>query len=69
MAREIERFDQRTPDLTEAQRAEVHLAIHRVVEKLLHRPTVRVKEMAVDGRITQYEDAIRALFDLHAGGA
>lgn len=69
VAREIERFDQRTPDLTEAQRAEVHLAIHRVVEKLLHRPTVRVKEMAVDGRITQYEDAIRALFDLHAGGA
>lgn len=69
VAREIERFDQRTPDLTEAQRAEVHLAIHRVVEKLLHRPTVRVKEMAVDGRITQYEDAIRALFDLHTGGA
>lgn len=69
VAREIERFDQRTPDLTEAQRAEVHLAVHRVVEKLLHRPTVRVKEMAVDGRITEYEDAIRALFDLHSGGA
>lgn len=69
VAREIERFDQRTPDLTQAQRAEVHLAVHRVVEKLLHRPTVRVKEMAVDGRITEYEDAIRALFDLHSGGA
>lgn len=65
VTRELERVDQRTPDLTDAERAEVHLAIHRVVEKLLHRPTVRVKEMAIDGRIVEYEDAIRALFDLH----
>lgn len=68
VTRELERLDQRTPDLTEAERAEVHLAVHRVVEKLLHRPTVRVKEMAVDGRIAEYEDAIRALFDLHGTG-
>ena len=65
VAREIERLDQRTPDLSEADRAQVHLAVHRVVEKLLHRPTIRVKEMAVDGRIVEYEDAIRQLFDLH----
>ncbi len=64
--RELERLDSRTPDLTDAQRAEVRLAMHRVVDKLLHTPTVRVKEMAVDGRIGQYEDAIRQLFDLHA---
>ncbi|WP_370894302.1 glutamyl-tRNA reductase [Janibacter sp. GXQ6167] len=65
MNRELARLEARTPDLTEAERAEVRLAMHRVVEKLLHTPTVRVKQLAVDGRIGHYEDAIRQLFDLH----
>lgn len=62
--RELARLDQRNPDLDETTRAEVRLAVHRVVEKLLHTPTVRVKEMAIDGRIGQYADAINELFDL-----
>ena len=62
--RELARLDQRAGDLDEDARAEVHLAVHRIVEKLLHTPTVRVKEMAVDGRIGHYAEAINELFDL-----
>lgn len=68
MERELERLGQRTPEMSERDRDEVRLAMHRVVEKLLHGPTVRVKEMAVDGRIGEYEEAIRQLFDLHSDG-
>jgi len=38
------------------------------VDKLLHQPTVRAKELAVDGRLGEYEDALRQLFDLHSEG-
>lgn len=68
MERELERLQQRTPGMTARDRDEVRVALHRVVEKLLHGPTVRGKEMAVDGRITEYEEAIRQLFDLHRDG-
>ncbi len=64
MDKEMARLGQRLPDLGETEQAEVRLAVHRVVEKLLHTPTIRVKEMAVDGRIGQYADAINELFDL-----
>lgn len=66
--RELERLDQRTPDMADGDRAEVELAVHRIVEKLLHAPTVRAKELAIDGRFGEYEDALRQLFDLHAEG-
>jgi len=46
--------------------AEVELSVHRVVEKLLHTPTVRVKTLAAedDGAGTHYAAALRELFDL-----
>ena len=50
-------------------REEVGRAVHRIVDKLLHQPTVRAKELAVDGRFGEYEDALRQLFDLHAEGS
>ena len=65
---ELARLDQRTPTMPEADRANVHQAVHRVVDKLLHQPTVRAKELAVNGRLNEYEDALRQLFDLHAEG-
>lgn len=68
MERELDRLHQRTPQMSDREREEVRLAMHRIVEKLLHGPTVRVKEMAVDGRIGEYEEAIRQLFDLHSDG-
>ncbi|MEP7026464.1 MAG: glutamyl-tRNA reductase, partial [Actinomycetota bacterium] len=37
---------------------------HRVVDKLLHAPTVRVKELAGSPGADSYEAALRVLFDL-----
>lgn len=66
---ELARLDQRTPEMSEVDREEVGRAVHRIVDKLLHQPTVRAKELAVDGRFGEYEDALRQLFDLHAEGS
>ena len=66
--RELARLGQRTPGMSESDRAEVDRAVHRIVEKLLHQPTVRAKELASDGRFGEYEDALHQLFDLHAEG-
>jgi glutamyl-tRNA reductase len=60
----MERLDQRLPHLDEQTRAEVALAVHRVVEKLLHTPTRRVKEFAMEGSGDDYAAALRELFEL-----
>lgn len=65
VAAELSRLDQRLPeDLSKNTRAEIQLAVHRVVEKLLHTPTVRVKELAGNGKSGDYTQALRELFDL-----
>jgi len=38
--------------------------VHRIVEKLLHTPTVRMKERATSGHGDEYAQALRELFDL-----
>jgi len=43
---------------------EVARAMRRVTDKLLHDPTVRVKELAGAPGADTYEDALRVLFDL-----
>src|SRR5262249_55700572 len=45
-------------------RAEIAQAMHRVMDKLLHAPTVRVKELAGSPGGDSYETALRVLFDL-----
>lgn len=62
--REMARLERRTPALDEGDRAEVQRAVHRIVEKLLHAPTVRVKEMAQSGQGGSYAKALSELFDL-----
>jgi glutamyl-tRNA reductase len=52
------------PDLSVAARAEVAQAVRRAVEKLLHAPTVRVKELANGPDGDGYAAALRILFDL-----
>jgi glutamyl-tRNA reductase len=65
VATELSRLNQRLPDdLSKDTRAEIQLAVHRVVEKLLHTPTVRVKELAGDEKSGDYTQALRELFDL-----
>jgi glutamyl-tRNA reductase len=47
--------------------AELEQTVHRVVEKLLHTPTVRVKELAGEPGGSSYADALRELFGLDQG--
>jgi glutamyl-tRNA reductase len=52
-----EGFDDHTRD-------EIARTVRRVVDKLLHAPTVRVKELAGSPRGDGYDEALRVLFDL-----
>ncbi|MFJ8827950.1 glutamyl-tRNA reductase [Streptomyces sp. NPDC102467] len=64
VAGEIARLDGRLPGLDERQRAEITQTVRRVVDKLLHAPTVRVKQLAAEPGGAGYADALRTLFDL-----
>ncbi|MEU6662416.1 glutamyl-tRNA reductase [Streptomyces sp. NPDC046821] len=64
VAGEIARLDGRLPELDEKQRAEITQTVRRVVDKLLHAPTVRVKQLAAEPGGAGYADALRTLFDL-----
>jgi glutamyl-tRNA reductase len=61
---ELLRLAGRLPDLDALARAEIARTVHRVVDKLLHEPTVRVKELAGTPGGTDYAGALRALFGL-----
>ena len=62
---ELSRLMGRLPDdLDDRSREEIGRAMRRVADKLLHRPTVRVKELAVEPDGHAYEAALRELFDL-----
>ncbi len=64
VAAELARLDGRLPGLTGRQRAEISQSVRRVVDKLLHAPTVRVKQLAGEPGGAGYADALRELFDL-----
>jgi glutamyl-tRNA reductase len=61
---ELLRLDGRLPWLDPATRSEVADAVRRAVEKVLHAPTVRVKELANTPDGDKYAAALRELFDL-----
>ncbi len=61
---ELRRLAARRPDLTDEQRADVAHAVHRVVQQLLHSPTVRVRQLAAEPGGDQYAALLRELFDL-----
>ncbi|WP_203337196.1 glutamyl-tRNA reductase [Nocardioides limicola] len=61
---EIARLDARIPELDGATRDEVLQAIQRVADKLLHQPTVRVKELANESGAVSYAAALAELFAL-----
>ncbi|MET9620063.1 MULTISPECIES: glutamyl-tRNA reductase [unclassified Streptomyces] len=64
VAGEVARLEGRLPDLDDRQRAEITQTVRRVVDKLLHAPTVRVKQLASEPGGAGYADALRTLFDL-----
>ncbi|GAA2231394.1 MULTISPECIES: glutamyl-tRNA reductase [Kitasatospora] len=61
---ELARLEARLPDLDDRSRAEITQTVRRVVDKLLHAPTVRVKQLAAEPGGAGYADALRELFDL-----
>lgn len=69
---EMARLDQRLPHLPDDERAEVRQTVQRVVDKLLHTPTTRVKQLQSGGVggdggsqvPADYAHALRELFDL-----
>ncbi|MFI6828921.1 glutamyl-tRNA reductase [Kribbella sp. NPDC050241] len=61
---ELARLERRLPGLDDVQREEVTRTIRRVVDKVLHNPTVRVKELAADPGGPTYANALRELFAL-----
>lgn len=63
---ELLRLDSRLPDLEDGVRDELARTVRRVVDKLLHTPTVRVKQLASVPGGTEYADALRELFELDA---
>ena len=61
---ELTRLNSRLPSIDDAVRREVADAVRRAVEKVLHAPTVRVKELAATPGGDQYAAVLRELFDL-----
>jgi glutamyl-tRNA reductase len=61
---ELLRLENRLPSLSDNQRDEVARTVRRVVDKLLHAPTVRVKQLAGAPGGDSYAEALRELFEL-----
>ncbi|GLW08873.1 glutamyl-tRNA reductase [Microtetraspora sp. NBRC 13810] len=61
---EIGRLMSRVPELDGRTREEVTQTVRRVVDKLLHEPTVRVKQLAASSSGDHYAEALRELFNL-----
>jgi glutamyl-tRNA reductase len=64
VASELARMGSRLPDLDARALEEITKTVRRVVDKLLHAPTVRIKELAAGPDGASYESALRELFAL-----
>ena len=61
---ELARLAGRLTDLDPQAWQEIDRSMRRITDKLLHAPTVRVKELAGAPGADSYEAALRVLFDL-----
>jgi glutamyl-tRNA reductase len=66
---ELARLHDRLPGLNERQQAETAATVHRILRKVLHRPTVRAREFSTGPKGPVYLEALRQLFDLSADEA
>jgi glutamyl-tRNA reductase len=66
---ELRRLAQRRPELTDTQRADIARTVHRVVQRLLHQPTVRVRQLAAEPGGDRYTALLRELFGLDPADA
>jgi glutamyl-tRNA reductase len=61
---ELRKLYGKRSEFTDEQRADVSRTLHRVVQQLLHSPTVRVRQLAAEPGGDQYAALLRELFDL-----
>ncbi|WP_334143282.1 glutamyl-tRNA reductase [Corynebacterium nuruki] len=66
---ELGQLIRRTPGMSDADRAEVTRTVRRVVDKLLHTPTVQVKKLSSEGGAVNYAEALAVLFNLPSGSS
>ena len=66
---ELERLGNKLGDLSDDQRARVDMLTSSIVNKILHMPTVKMKEVAGGQECYLYVDAVRTLFDLSGNGS
>ena len=61
---ELQRLRARTPDMSDDDFEQVSHMVKRVVDKLLHAPTVKIKELAAAAETVSVEEAVTELFGL-----
>jgi glutamyl-tRNA reductase len=66
---ELGQLIRRTPGMADSDRAEVTRTVRRVVDKLLHTPTVQVKKLSSEGGAVNYAEALALLFNLPSGSS
>jgi glutamyl-tRNA reductase len=64
VAGELRRLEARLPHLDDHERQQIQHSMRRIVEKLLHAPTVRVQELSSEPDAVDYAAALRVLFAL-----
>lgn len=67
LADELLTLEQRTPNMSDEDREHVERSMRRLVDKLLHTPTVQAKKLSAAGTTVSYPDALAALFQLPTG--
>jgi len=66
VAAELAALRRRRPDLSHEQSADVARTVHRVAQRLLHQPTVRMRQLAAGPGGDRYAALVRELFDVDA---
>ena len=61
---ELRRLEARLPNLNDHEREQIQRSMRRIVDKLLHAPTVRVQELSTEPDAVDYAAALRELFAL-----
>jgi glutamyl-tRNA reductase len=59
---ELDRLSKRLTGIDQAAQQEINRSVRRIVDKFLHRPTVRVRELAATADGARYIDALGVLF-------
>jgi glutamyl-tRNA reductase len=62
---ELDKALAQLPDLTQREERQVRRLVHGLINKLLHSPSIQLKQLAQQGNGTLYAEAIARLFGLH----